>query len=329
MNYKGMTKIPKFKLYGQGDPEIKETLQPKLELRNWHDLGSNEKQIAFQELRNKGWVKDRSLEILATIDYLNDKYLRQTPGKNLHQIPPLTGPSNKYERRQAALDDFYHIFMHEDSEEMVYVMLTKFAQQYVDAYYYHLAETTEDPKEQEEYTSQAFWRLDNLVNCLNHIFEQFSVNVVLTRSGLIPRQDEKITTKIYIPTLKILADPKWKTVNDDLSKMFKDYGNKNYPETITKAHGVVQRFLQILVGEEGKSGKGEVSKLFAKAKKDEAIPINRFTEPIIKVFQGFIASERATNSTAKPAKKTATSSDALLIMNVVMVFLQHCLQKEV
>jgi hypothetical protein len=109
--------------------------------------------------------------------------------------------------------------------------------------------------------------------------------------------------------------------------MFEDYRKEDYPEVITKAHRAVQRFLQVLVGEEGKSGKGEVGKLFQKAKEDGIIPINRFTEPLVNVIQGFITSERATNSTAKPAMKDATPSDALLMMNVVMVFLQYCLQK--
>ncbi|MDA1323197.1 MAG: hypothetical protein O3C34_00485 [Proteobacteria bacterium] len=151
---------------------------------------------------------------------------------------------------------------------------------------------------------------------------------MLTRNGLIPRQDDKITEQIYEPTLKILSDPKWNSVDTHLADMFQDYQDRNYPEVITKAHGVVQRFLQILVGEEGKGGKGEIGKLFSKAKKTNAIPVNRFTEPLLNIFQGFIVSERATNSTAKPALNDATPSDALLVMNVVMVFLQHCLQKD-
>jgi hypothetical protein len=40
--------------------------------------------------------------------------------------------------------------------------------------------------------------------------------------------------------------------------MFEDYRQEDYAMTITKAHRAVQRFLQILVGAEGKNGKGEV-----------------------------------------------------------------------
>ena len=63
-----------------------------------------------------------------------------------------------------------------------------------------------------------------------------------------------------------------------------------------------------------------------KAKKEGIIPVDRFSEPIINVFHGFIISERATKSTAKPTLKDTGPSDALLVMNSVMVFLQHCLQ---
>ena len=108
--------------------------------------------------------------------------------------------------------------------------------------------------------------------------------------------------------------------------MFNDYNAKKYPEVITKASSTVQRFLQILVGEEGKSGKGEFGRLFDLAKRRGIISDHRFTVRIISAIEGFIAEERANKSTAKPTLKLPTSSDALVAMNIVMVFLQHCLQ---
>lgn len=56
------------------------------------------------------------------------------------------------------------------------------------------------------------------------------------------------------------------------------------------------------------------------------IPTNRFTEPFLGNIQSFISSERATNSTAKPSLMPTSSSDALLMMNLTLVFLQYCLQ---
>ena len=325
-------KIQKFLLYGEDDPKIESNIQPQLALRNWVNLSDEEKQIAFQQLKNSGWVESYSTEILQTIEYLNNAFLRQCPGKHLHAVQPQRdhyrgGYGNESERMKAAITDFQHIFLREKTDAMVFRMLSKFAESHIDHYNYRRANETQDDVERKKLLDEAFNKFDRLANCLNHIFEQFAVNQLITRNGFVPRQDDKITEEVYTPTLSILADPKWKSVSTDLALMFEDYREENYAEAITKAHRAVQRFLQVLVGEEGKSGKGEVGKLLQKAKEDGIIPINRFTEPLVSLIQGFITSERATNSTAKPAMKDATASDALLMMNVVMVFLQYCLQK--
>ena len=325
-----MVKVPKFSLYGQNDPQIEEAIQPRLPFRKWDDLETGEKKIALKYIINKGWLDDYSKEILETIDYLNSVFLRQCPGRQLHDIKPeydsRYGTDNESERRGAAFSDFQNIFINENSEALVLRMLSRFAERYIDPMELKWAENANDEKIREKHISEAFKKFDRLAKCLNHVFEQFSLNVHITRHGLIPKQDEKITDDIYEPTLKLLADPKWKTVSDNLTQMFADYRDENYPEVITKAHSAVQRFLQILVGEEGKSGKGEIGKLFRKAKKEGVISVDRFTEHIINVFQGFLASERATKSTDKPTLKGTTPSDALLVMNVVMVLMQHCLQ---
>lgn len=326
-----MSKIPKFLLYGEKDPRIEESIQPRIALRRWGELNATDKKKALQYMINNGWLNDYSDNILHTIEYLNHHFLRICPGNNLHQIPPKSNTGrwgvNESERKEAANNDFKHIFLNDESDAIVLRMLTRLAHSYIDGNFYSLAEKQDDEEHREELIITAFKEFDRLTNCLNHIFEQFSVNQILTRNGLVPRQDEKITEEIYIPTLDILCDPKWRTVSENLAKMFEDYRDQNYSEAITKAHSTVQRFLQILVGLEGKSGKGEVGKLFGKAKQEGIIPVNRFTEPLIGVIQGFISSERANRSTAKPSLKDANSTDALLMMNIVMVFLQHCLQK--
>lgn len=327
-----MLKIPKFRLFGKDDPRIEEAIQPKLEMRGWNILTSNEKAIALQQLINDGWVREYSREIFMAIEHLNHYFLRLCPGQKLHSIAPkreLHGYDNESERIRVAFEDFKHIFLSEKSEEVVFRMLTKFAEGFIDFFSYRNAENEKVSEDKRvNYIEEAFRKFDILANCLNHIFEQFAVNALMTRNGLVPRQDVKINQEIYVPTLKVLSDPKWKNVSEDLSGMFIDFQERRYSETITKAHRATQRFLQILVGEEGKNAKGEVAELFKKAKQEKAIPVNRFTEPLIDVLQKYLVSQRATNSTAKPTSAEATSSDALLMMNVVMVFLQHCLQKQ-
>lgn len=326
-----MIKLPKFQLFGQDDPKVNASIQPVLAFRNWAELSIEDKRIALQALDNADWLNSYSGEILQTINYLNHAFLRQCPGKHLHAIKPESdhrgGFGNQPKRMKASLMDFQQIFLQEKSDPLVFRMLSKLAETYIDEYNYGLAARATDETELEKLLNEAFGRFDRFANCLNHIFEQFAVNQIVTRNGFVPRQDQKITDEIYTPTLLVLANPKWKSVSDDLTRMFEDYRAENYPETITKAHAAIQRFLQIIAGDEGKNGKGEVGKLFQAAKEKGLIPSNHFTVPLLNLIQEFIVSERANNSTAKPTLKDATSSDAMLVMNVVMIFLQHCLQK--
>ncbi len=325
-----MSDIPKFALYGENDPEVEGEIQPRLGLRSWTDLDEEEKKIALQELLNRGWINPNSDDVLTSIFRLNRAFLRTCPGKNLHNTTPRHYEDGRLKNgnqlKEAAYHDFIRIFSYEESDAAVFRMLTEYANSCIDMDYYRMAERAENEEAKEEGVQSAFKKFDRFAASLNHVFDQFAVNVCLTRNGLIPKQDEKITENVYAPTLKILSDPKWKSVSDDLAQMFSDFRDGNHSEVITKAHSAVHRFLQVLVGEEGKSGKGEVGKLFAAAKKQGLVPVDRFSEPIVNVLQGFMSSERAKNSTAKPAIKGATDSEALLVMNVVMIFLQHCLQ---
>ena len=313
-----MTDIPEFQLYGRT-----ESIQPKLTFRGWTNLSSAEKQTALQCLKNRRWIVQYSAEILQTMSGLNAEFLRLCPGKTLHKIIPTN--ENESARQEAARSDFETILLNEKSEELILRMLSRFAYSHIDALELKRAAKTEDANQRAAIVAAAFRNFDRLANCLNDIFEQFCINQVVTRNGFIPRQDEKVSSQIYRPTLEALSDPKWKDVSDDLAKMFDDYRNSDYAEVITKAHSSLQRFLQILVGE-GKNGRGELAKLFGAAKRDGKIPVNRFTEPLVAVIEGFVPSERATKSTAKPALHEAKSPDALLVMNLVIVFMQFCLQ---
>jgi hypothetical protein len=314
-----MSDIPKFTLYGDGEAATEQSIQPTLGLRGWNALTKPEKQIALRQLQNAGWLTD-SEQVLQTIAHLNEKFLRTCPGKHLHQA---SGDSADLE--EAALKDFREIFVNEKNDALVLRMLSKFVERHID--YQSLGWAKQETGEvRAESIKKAFWSLNRLAKCLNHIFEQFAVNQVVTPTGFVPRQDEKITEQLYKPTLTILADPKWATVSADLSEMFVDYREQRYPEVISKAHSAVQRFLQIQVGEEGKSGKGELSKLVREAKDRGIIPTNRFIDPVLSAILSYIPSERAINSTAKPAVKETTPAEAMLMMNVVMILLQFCLQ---
>lgn len=62
-----MSKIPKFELYGKGDVAAEQSIQPTLSFRQWSDLSKTEKQIALNELENRGWIETASSECLSAI----------------------------------------------------------------------------------------------------------------------------------------------------------------------------------------------------------------------------------------------------------------------
>ena len=51
-----MPEIPEFQLYGAGDSQIEERLQPKLALRNWRELNRGEYETFLRELFNRDWI---------------------------------------------------------------------------------------------------------------------------------------------------------------------------------------------------------------------------------------------------------------------------------
>lgn len=320
-----MTDIPIYKLFGEEDPDVQAVLRPDIGYRDWNDLKDEEKEIAIRELWNNRFILTSGRQILDTITFLNYRYLALCPGKNLHNFSRKDSYKTlQMEKEEAAIKDFLDILKN-GSSEIVMVMFSKWLHCFINE------EKLENKNEgalvpDTELIDSAYKNFDVIAKSLNHIFEQFSIKWEITRYEFIPRQEKKISELVYQPTLKILSDPKWQSVNSDLSKMFDDFQNAKYSETIAKAHSAVQRFLQVIIGEEGKNGKGNFGQLFSEAKKNGLISANQFTEPVINAMQRYIPSERANNSTAKPAVKDATYSDALLMMNVVMVLIQHCLQ---
>lgn len=311
--------IPKFSLYGVNDPHFHKKIQQNLPWRTWDQVSVNEKKIALHQLGNKGLFSEGQ-NTIDTITTLNNSFLRKLYGKNLHYCHP----RSFHIVQSAAEEDFFNIFLTEKSD-IVYYMLSIWADIHIDKHFLNKVEKL-DKDDRKKFIQLAFTSFDELQNCLNHIFDQFCINQMLTRNGFIPRQDKKILDQIYTPTIKCLSDPKWSLVNSDLENMFQDYRNRNYQETITKAHSVVHRFLQIYLNKGNKNAKGELGKLFQEAKRTRIISDNIFVIKIIDAVQSFVSSERANKSTAKPASKNVTSSDALLVMNAVMIFLQYCLK---
>ncbi|MCD6384333.1 hypothetical protein J7M23_01010, partial [Candidatus Sumerlaeota bacterium] len=189
----------------------------------------------------------------------------------------------------------------------------------------------EDDTEEEYQERLQAWRwadFDNFAGDLNEVFTDFGINLYLTRQGFMPRQEKKIIKEIYEPVLNYLSHPKWKEVSKLLSDSFDEY-RKNTPQgysnCVTNTISAIQAFLQIMIM--GKTGKGEISKLIVEGQKKNLLPNDFFTRRIFENIESIFARERQETGIAHPKKEYATEKNARTILNLAMIFFQHCIQK--
>lgn len=333
-----------FKLWSGNNSRAKEILHPDLSLRSWNVLSPDEKYKIWKYLEEYFFDRgicntyennyerilkyffgsnqekqQKSGRIFLSIVRLNEGYKMQSYAKNFLEKKSYVN----------AATDFYNIFMDED-ENVVFELIS--------FYCLHLISErkNEKPRLRESEDDGAFearteeWRwdvFDQLAKDLNEVFNQFAVNVCLTRQGFIPRQDERIVKEIYEPTLKCLSDEKWKVVNRHLSDGFKEYHVKTpqgYSNCVTNIVSAVQAFLQIIVN--GETGKGDISKLILDAQRNNLIPDDFFTKKIFENIESIFAKERQETGIAHPTEDYANEKNARMLLNLAMIFLQHCLQ---
>lgn len=185
-------------------------------------------------------------------------------------------------------------------------------------------ETEEQYKER--LTEWKYEELDKFTDRLNNVFEHFGINAVLTRHGFIPKQDERIVKEIYEPVLKFLSNEKWKPVNRDLKDAFEDFQLKTksgYSGCVTLAISAIEAFLQILLY--GKTGKGTLGKLIPEAQSKGLIPKDKFTDQIFKNMESIFMQERIETGDAHPKDEYANEKNSIMVLNLAMVFLQHCI----
>ena len=337
-----------FKFWSETNTDVKKFLKPDLGLRSWNDLSSEEKQKIWyyldwhffdaqikEQYGIMGNVEERFYEfygkyrekeykqnaIHESILYLNEIYKAKSFARTYLKNPNLN----------TACYDFYNIFM--NKEEFVVMELlsayAKFLYEFTkdDDSIYKLEDETEEDFLQRKIKAE-YKFFDNFSNRLNDVFLQFGIKYYLTRDGFIPRQDEKIIEEIYEPVLNYLSNPKWKKVNEILSDAFSDYA-KNTPQgysgCVTKTISSVEAFLQILV--KGKIGGKKLSQLISEAQKKDLIPNDIFTQTIFKNIDAVFARERKSTGDAHPKDEYATEKNARTILNLAMIFLQHCIQK--
>lgn len=75
----------------------------------------------------------------------------------------------------------------------------------------------------------------------------------------------------------------------------------------------------------GKIGSGEISKLIPQAQAKNLIPPDVFTKEIFKTIESVLMRERQETGDPHPKKAYATDKNARMVLNLVMVFFQHCI----
>jgi hypothetical protein len=293
------------------NPDAKRILRPDLGLRDWDAFNSDEKLIFIKHLHNSRWLKSDHRTYLA-LQNLNQAYKTRNLCPNLltHGGPHKGG---RYGQRVSSCcttvaENDAFLIMSLESSDVFYELISFYAEVLT--------------KDSDKETIQRFCR------CINDLSEQFGLNIVLTPTSILPRQERKITTQIYEPALQVLADAKWKEVSRELADAFEDFQRgtpDSYSNCITHAVTAIQAFLQVLV--HGKTGKGDISPLLATASSQGLIPHDVFSQKILRDIQSALMAERQAKGDPHPKAEYADRKAALLVLNITMVFLQHCLQE--
>lgn len=336
-----------FKPWSENDQSVKKDLKPDLGLRAWDDLDHEEKNKIWyylswyffdNQIKERygmvGNIEERFYKfyggfqekeykqktILHTIIYLNENFKARSYADTYLKNPNLN----------TACYDFYNIFMELD-EAVVMELLSAYAKlfhKFTKNHEYIYKEEKETEKEfSKRKIESEFEFFDAFLERLNDIFLQFGIKYYLTRNGFVSRQEIKIMEEIYEPVLNYLSNEKWKKVNGILSDSFADY-RKNTPQgysgCVTKTISAIEAFMQILV--EGKTGGTKLSSLISKAQKEDLISNDVFTQTIFKNIDSIFARERMVTGDGHPKNKYATEKNARTILNLAMIFLQHCIQ---
>lgn len=302
-----------FNKWSQLNPSARKILSPDLGIRSWDEVTTQQKQTIWLHFINRGWF-DASEETHSAVRKFNDdnkarsfcNHLQQHGGPHLLMMRYVSQGVDECCFKHARTD-LDHIF-HTEEQDVFYELLS-----------YYVVALEHDSLDKEKAT-----RFRNL---FNDISNQFGLNVLLNESGFILRQDKKITEGIYVPVLNYLNDKKWEPVNRDFGDAMSAYlknTEEAYSSSITLTISALQGFMQIVVN--GEIGKGDLGDLIKLAQSKKLIPNDPFTVKIFKDIESILMQERQTKGHPHPKKEYANEKSAKLILNLTMIFMQHCLQ---
>lgn len=333
-----------FKSWSESNEEAKKFLKPDLGLRDWNSLSKDDKYLIWKHLElnlfNRkgyyGWsgysdknenyfefyepnVYKKQNRITQSIEDMVQNYKFKNYGKNYIESNTI----------YSACEDFILIF-DEGEGNVVLELLSYYCRalikEYQDEYFREKNIDETETAYFKEKNNAICVNFDEIAKDLNEVFTQFRLNVHLTRSGFIPRQDAEINKKIVEPVLQFLSDAKWKSVNNLLADAFIKYRENTpsgYSSCVTHTVAAVEAFLQIKV--RGVVGEGDFSTLVSEGQRKGVIPSDLFTREIFKTIISILMRERKETGDAHVKKFYATENNAKMVLNLSMVFLQHCM----
>ncbi len=313
-----------FKLWSELDSDARKELMSDFQYRKWGELTEVEKvrfwkfsedvffplrllknygeyvnDIEFNEHRNKGFI-------FHSIFWLDEKYKMKVYAEDF----------NQNQTDYAAFCDFYNIVTMQDGH-IILELLSLFA---------YAVLTNCQQRKLSELNEDDYVYFDECASTLNRLFFEFKLDYHLTRIGFMPRQEMKILQGVYEPVINHLSNPKFERISVVLRDAFLEYGSNTpngYSSCITHCIAVVEGFLQIIVY--GSIGKGTLTDLFKDGQKKKLIPDDTFTQGVINVFISVMQKERKTTGDAHIKEDYTTERNAKLIMNLSMIFIQHCI----
>lgn len=339
-----------FKSWSENNTAAQKTLKPDLGLRQWDSLSDDEKILIWRHLESYFFNIDKFEydQYDHNHEYTNlsgDYYLFYDPyaGEKRERIDRSIATINKkYKTKNYAKNfikthshfsacmDFHFVFAKAEGDAVLELLSYYCRGILVEREVFYRKKNENESLEEFESEKEKwhYAEFDKFAEDLNEVFTDFGLNVYLSRNGFIPKQDDKITKKIFEPVLQSLKDTKWKEINRLLSDAFFEY-TKNTPNgystCVTHTVAAVEAFLQIIV--KGKAGEGDFAGLISEGQRKGLVPEDFFTREMFKIIVSVLMKERKETGDSHVKKSYATEKNAKMVLNLSMIFIQHCLVK--
>ncbi len=310
-----MSVLDNFRLWSQTSPEIQEIVSPTVPWRSFNELSPEEKRSVLLHFNRDEYFRGEA-GIVYAINSINTLHKKECYAKRTLERWDFLN----------VMEDFKDIFINRD-ENIVYELISLYGMGLIaksEETTLYKYDSENDEEFEKKLVKNAFGKFDDFQRTLNNIFEHYKINVHLTRSGFIPRQEEKIIDDIYEPVLQILTFSKWKDINRDLKDAFEAYGKSTpdgYSECMTHCYSAIQGLLQKIIGKTNISIKDAAREAVASG----LIPNDAFSEKALAEMLSVFEQLRMKHSDAHPKEEYANERSAKLMLNLTMVYLQHCL----